>query len=270
LNDRLLAPLLGSVALVVFAGFAWAAARTDVVVRSGETVHVFKSWPQGTDEIVNDRCRTDGWQPWFSEWPNDVQHYALVIESTDDLNRLLAKLSAFKGDLKQIRLSYQREPSSLGFVTSMSKGNGIPVMFTIGDQKQIDDWFKQLGNTDGNDDLTKALVKGLVLTKPDRGTEKKFGKMTFASAPTAIPPTLTIFVQNPLVELEQLKISAGIDVSMGKVPVSFHVVKEKDGSASMKRAGGPESPKTKVGDASSVTRARIKQFLDQRKSVTER
>jgi hypothetical protein len=30
--------------------------------------------------------------------------------------------------------------------------------------------------------------------------------MTFAFAPTAIPPTLTVFVQNPLVDLEQLMV----------------------------------------------------------------
>ena len=261
---------LGLVAFVMCTGFAWAAGGTDVVVESGERAHVFKTWPRGTGNIVNDRCRTTGWQPWFSEWPNDVQHYALVIESTDDLNRLLAKISKIEGDLKHIRLACQIEPSSLGFVTSMPKGNGIPVMFTIGDQKQIDDWYKELGNTDGNDDLTKALAKGLVLEKPRRGVDKKFGKMTFARVPTAIPPTLTIFVQNPLVELEQLKIPAGIDVFVGQVPVGFHGGKENEGSASMKRAGVSETLKTKVGDASSVTRARIERFLEQRERVTER
>ena len=56
---------------------------------------------------------------------------------------------------------------------------------------------------------------------PDRRTVKQFGKMPFARVPTAIPPTLTIFVQNPLVELEQLKIPAGIDVFVGQVPVGF-------------------------------------------------
>jgi hypothetical protein len=270
LKDWLLAPLLALIGLVVFAGVAWAAGGTDVVVRSGENAHVLNNWPQGVGKIVNDRCRTSGWSPWFSEWPNDVHHYALVIKSTDDLNRLIAKLAAVKGDLRQIRLSYQIEPRSLGFVTSMPKANGIPVMFTIGDQKQIDDWYSQLGNTGGSDDLTKALVKGVVLTKPNRGTEKKFGKMTFDNVPTAIPPTLTIFVQNPLVELEQLKIPAGMDVFVGQLPVGFHVVKERKGSTSKKRTGGPEMPKTKIGDASFVTRARIERFLEQRESVKER
>ena len=40
LNGRVLATFLASVALTVFAGFAWAAGRTDVFVRSGERDHV--------------------------------------------------------------------------------------------------------------------------------------------------------------------------------------------------------------------------------------
>ena len=96
-----------------------------------------KSIANTVDRVVRLASAT-GWQPWFNEWPNDVHHYALVIESMDDVNRLIAKLAAVKGDLNQIRLACQIEPRSLGFVTSMPDGNGIPLMFIIGDQKQID------------------------------------------------------------------------------------------------------------------------------------
>ena len=203
---RLQVRFLGIVLLGTFASLAWAAGGTDVVATSGAYVLVPPGWPPGTGEIVNDPCRTKGWNPLFSEWPNDVHHYALVIDSTDDLNRLIAKLAGIKSDLQQIRLSCQTEPRSLGFVTSMPEDNGISVLFTIGDQKQIDDWFKQLEDSDDNHDLVTTLVKGVVVPTPDRRTEKQFGKMTFAFAPTAIPPTLTVFVQNPLVDLEQLMV----------------------------------------------------------------
>lgn len=270
LHYRLLVLFLGIVMLGNFASLAWASGGTDVVAARGAHALVSPGWSPGTGEIVNDPCRTCGWNPWFSEWPNDVHHYALVIDSTDDLNRLIAKLAGIKGDLQQIRLSCQTEPRSLGFVTSMPEGKGIPVLFTIGNQKQIDDWFKQLEDCDDSHDLVTTLVKGVVVPTPDRRTVKQFGKMTFARVPTAIPPTLTIFVQNPLVELEQLKIPAGIDVFVGQVPVGFYGVKENEGSASMKRADVSETPKTKVCDASSVTRARIERFLEQRERVTER
>lgn len=60
------------------ATLAVAASGTDVVGTRGEYAHLLTSWPQGTGGIVNDGCRTTGWHPWFTEWPNDVHHYALM------------------------------------------------------------------------------------------------------------------------------------------------------------------------------------------------
>lgn len=147
MNQRRDVYLVGLVPLVVLSGFAWVAAgRTDVAITSGEKAHVVRSWPQGTGNTVNDPCRTNEWKPYFTEWPTDVHHYGLVIKSTDELNRIIIRLSVIKGDLKQIRLFYRTETHGLGFVTSLPEGNGIPVMFTTRDQKQIEDWFKQLDN----------------------------------------------------------------------------------------------------------------------------
>jgi hypothetical protein len=30
----------------------------------------------GSFDLVNDPLRTQGWNPWFSEWPNDMNFYA--------------------------------------------------------------------------------------------------------------------------------------------------------------------------------------------------
>jgi len=138
-------------------------------------------------------------------------------------------------------------------------------MFTVGEQKQIDDWFKQIGNTGENDGLAKLLVTGWVRTESGRGTGKKLGKMTLGSAPKAIPPTLTVFVQNPLVESEQLQLPEDMDVAIGHVPAACHSTIEQDCRRSAKQAGSSELPKTNIGDSRFLTRMQIEKFLEQRK-----
>jgi hypothetical protein len=68
-----------------------AAAGTSVVATKGRATCVSPIWPEGVGELVNDPLRTSGWNSWFTEWPKDVNQYALEIKSTDDLNRLFHK-----------------------------------------------------------------------------------------------------------------------------------------------------------------------------------
>jgi len=146
--------------------------------------------------LVNDPARTIGWNPWFAEWPSDVRHYAFDITRIDDVNRLIRKLSAAKSPVRQVRLSWRSEPRSLGWVTSVPEGNRIAVVFTIGDQLLIDLWYKRV--------------------------KKPFGKIEFLAAPVAVHPTLTIFVQNDLIDLQEITIPDGVAVSAGYVPNMFH------------------------------------------------
>ena len=196
IHCRLLTAAICLAALFSPGDGAFAGGGTRIVAKTGEPAHVYPSWPEGVDKLVNDASRTSGWNSWFSEWPNDVYQYAFEIKSTDDLNRLIEKLAAIKSDLRQIRLSHLKEPSGLGWVTHVPKGNQIPVIFSIGDQARIDDWFKRV--------------------------RKPFGVMEFTATPEAVPPTLTIFVQNKVVKLDELKIPEGIDVLAGYVPTVFH------------------------------------------------
>jgi hypothetical protein len=183
-------------AVVWVPDFTLAAGGTSTVATKGQPAYASPSWPRGVDALVNDASRTTGWNAWFSEWPNDVHQYAFEIKSTDDINRLITRLAAIKANMLQIRLSHRKEPDGLGWVTRIPQGNRIPVIFSIGDQARIDAWYKQV--------------------------QKPFGVLEFTRPPVAIPPTLTIFVQNKLVNLEELKIPKGIGVSMGYVPTVFH------------------------------------------------
>ncbi len=173
-----------------------AAGGTSIVASKGRPAATSAAWPEGVSDIVNDPRRTKGWNSWFSEWPNDVNQYAFDIKSTEDLNALIAKLAAVKTQLKQIRLSHLKEPQALGWVTVVPAGNKISVIFSIGDQARIDQWYKHV--------------------------RKPFGQMEFVAAPIAVPPTLTIFVQNEVVDLDKLSIPKGITVEAGYVPTVFH------------------------------------------------
>ncbi len=222
----------------------WAAGGTSIVARSGQKAAVSAGWPQGVGDLVNHPARTTGWNSWFSEWPNDVNQYALEIKTMEELNRLIQELASVKSDMLQIRLSYLKEPKSLGWVTQVPKGNGIPVIFSIGDQSRIDQWYKRV--------------------------RKPFGQMVFVATPVAVPPTLTIFVQSEVVQLDKLSIPAGIAVTKGYVPTVFHrsnttieLKREKEAREKAKTAPN-KSPAENLEAKARESFDAIQTFLEQR------
>ncbi|MFM7316816.1 MAG: hypothetical protein ACKO5E_07690 [bacterium] len=246
IHCRLLTAALCLAFALVVKQIAWAVGGTDTIATKGQPAHVSPSLPEGTGELVNDLSRTCGWNSWFSEWPNDVNQYAFEIKSTDDLNRLIEKLAKVKSDLRQIRLSHLKEPNGLGWVTRVPEGNGISVILSIGDQARIDEWFKHV--------------------------RKPFGVMEFTATPVAVPPTLTIFVQNEAVDLDALKIPEGIDVLAGDVPTVFHKFNTTIEQKKAQEANTPDSdsPKVILDDDSLAVTKKIAAFLESRKSRTKR
>jgi hypothetical protein len=223
-----------------------AAGGTSIVATKGEPAYLSPSWPEGTKDLINSPLRTTGWNSWFSEWPNDVHQYAFEFTTTAELNGLIERLAAIKTDLHQIHLSYAKEPAALGWVTILPKGNNIPAIFSIGNQKRIDEWYKQV--------------------------RKPFGQIEFTAAPVAIPPTLTIFVQNDSVKLDDLKIPSEIEVSLGSVPRVFHQMNsktEKDPpsqSAAEKRKVEAQA----LDAASTAAKLKIEAFIEKRSAAIKR
>lgn len=230
--------------------FAVASSGTDVVASEGQPAHVNPAWAEGVGQIINDAARTSGWNSWFSEWPNDVNQYAFDVNSTKDLNRLIKKLASVRGELRQIRLSYLKEPKSLGWTHNAPAGNGIAVIFSIGDQNQVDQWFRHV--------------------------RKPFGSIQFVETPVAVPPTLTLFVQNELVDLDAIEVPDGIEVVEGYVPTIFHQWNTTDEEERKKQAASEEAKreaeleKQKLDKPSRTTMHLIQEFLKARENKAEK
>lgn len=153
-------------------------------------------WPEGVAALLNHPTQTEGWNPWFTEWPNDVNHYEFDVQNVEQLNQVIEDFARIQAEGLQIRLSPGSEPRGIGWASQLREGNGTAVLFSLGNQHRIDRWFDELN---GN----------------------KFGQMDFEQAPRAVPPTLTIFIQNEAIDLDRLEISKRIEVSAGAVPAFF-------------------------------------------------
>jgi hypothetical protein len=188
--------ILAIVSVVLAAAGVEAAGGTSQVAVKGEPAYEQDHWPKGTKELLDVPTRGDGWNGWFSEWPSDVCHYEFKVATSDEVNAVIAQFVKIESEDLHIRLSPLKEPQGLDWVTSLPEGNGTAIMFSIGNQQRVNDWFGRLPGG-------------------------KFGKMEFEKTPVAVLPTLTIFVGHKAVDLAELKVPQEIDVSAGYVPTIF-------------------------------------------------
>jgi len=185
-------------ALALTAPRAGAISSTDQAASPGKPVRAEPGWPEGVLDLVNDPLRTDGWNPWFSEWPNDVNHYAFEVANTDEVNRLIEKLTAIKAKRLVVALNPTMEARGLGFTTVLPEGNGAGVVFSIGNQKRMDEWYQRL----------PEIEPGV----------RKFGVQRYGEVPVARSPTLTLYVGHEAVDLNKLKIPGSVEVISDAVP----------------------------------------------------
>jgi hypothetical protein len=177
--------------LIVLSRTALGIAGFSSVASAGKPVPEEPGWPAGISEVINDECRTVGWNFWFSECPNDVNHYAFAAKDTDDLNRLIKKLAATKAKGMTVALSLGKEFPAGGFAF-LKPGNNIPSVLALGNQVQLNEWYLRL----------EIIAPGV----------RAFGVHRYREPPTAMPPTLTIYVEHEAVDLEKLAIPADLRV----------------------------------------------------------
>ena len=171
-----------------------AIAGTSQVAWEGKPVEELDEWPDGVSELVNDPVRVDGWNPWFSEFPNDVYHYELQIRSMEDVDRLLAKLAAIKANKVQVQLDSRSEADHIGWTTKVDSKKNIGATFSIGNQEVLDQWYER------QEKAKNASSIGAELNEQVR----VFGVNRLTNGPSALPPTLTLYVGHKAIDLKKL------------------------------------------------------------------
>src|SRR5688572_6973613 len=180
---------LGAAVLLGAPSVAWAIAGYSADATEGKPVQENTHWPAKMIDVVNDLARTVGWNFWFSECPNDVNHYAFVAKSTDDLNRILKKLAAVDAKGMRVVLALGKE-YPVGNFSFLKKGNNASAVLAFGNQAAINQWYVHLKEPEGEPGV------------------KRFGVSRYTEPPKAMSPILTIYVENPAVDIEKLVIPA--------------------------------------------------------------
>ncbi len=191
---RSIFPLALAAAVILGApSVVWARAGFSPVAAQDQPLEDNGLWPVKMVDLLNDPSRTVGWNFWFSECPNDVNNYVFVAKSTDDLNRILKKLAAVDAKGTTVVLALGKEFPVGGFAF-LKKGNNAAAVLAFGNQGIINQWYFRLKEPEGEPGV------------------KKFGVHRYTEPPKAMPPTLTIYVENPAVNIERLSIPAEITV----------------------------------------------------------
>jgi len=226
-------------AALLVSSIAYGVAGSSRIADPGQSTTVSESLPRGTAEFVNLPSRTEGWNDWFSEWPNDVNHYLYQAGDTGEINALIEHFAKIDSDRLQIRLAPLPEPRGLGWTTSLKKGNGAAAVFSIGDQAILDRWYEHL---DG----------------------RKFGVMEFTGKPIAAPPTLTLFVDHKAIDLAALRIPPRIPVEAGYLPTVSEMPIKRPPVAAKPADAKNDRPTPPADPAIEAATKRIRAYLDQR------
>jgi len=190
--------LLAGLTLCVAVAEVCAISGTDKIASPGQRVTPLDDWPLGVVELLNDPARTDGWHHWFSECPNDVNHYVCLLKDMKDVERIVQLLARIKAPEVHVNLDpdgcYRTFPH-----TPPEKPRPEPAgVFAIGSQKILDEWYSHL--------------------KVDKDGKRVFGVHRYDKPPKTLPPTLTLYVANEAIDLKKLVIPTHITVGRSPFP----------------------------------------------------
>lgn len=194
MHQSILSLSLAMVLAVAAPSPVWAIAGFSSVAVQDQKLEDNGQWPVKMVDVLNDPARTVGWNFWFSECPNDVNNYVFLAKSPDDLNRILKKLTAVDAKGINVVLALGKEFPTGGF-SFLKKGNNAAAVLAFGNQTMINAWFMHLKEPVGEPGV------------------KQFGVNRYTEPPKAMPPTLTIYVENPAVNVDKLIIPPEITVA---------------------------------------------------------
>lgn len=151
--------------------------------------------PAGIARIINDPLRTVGSNSCFSSNPAHRDTFEFEISDMRDLNRLIDLFSQVDGPKRIVHLSSTRPISPLRGFNPDLRSPGPPVILTIEKQLVLDFWYRQV---------------------PQDQVRKAFGPSAIHHPPIASPPTLTVYIRHPLVDLDQLIIPENISLQVDR------------------------------------------------------
>ena len=183
-------PLLLAASALAAAGTQQVCSKGDAI---GEPTAADRGWAKGVLDILNDPLRGDGWNPWFTELPNDVEYFKLHARTMDDVNRLIAKLSKIEG--AQIRISPESEVR-IGWTAARPRGPDPALVLAIGSETVRAKWRKYL-------------------EKSEKASDHKRQLMSFGGG-KALPATLIVYAGNPIIDLEKLKVPNSLPMTSEK------------------------------------------------------
>jgi hypothetical protein len=167
-------------------GIAYAADEFVVAANREEIpLDLQSGWPQGVLDILNDKTRTTKMVEkyrWVSA-ANDVSFYGMAIRNMDDVNRLVRYLSAIKSGSPELYLQPEKR---------WSEGHGEGAFFSFGNQKVLDEWYKNLPEVEPG-------VRG-------------YAAQRYEKPPTA-EVRLGLYVDHPAVDLTKLDVPPNVNIT---------------------------------------------------------
>lgn len=193
------------IAIVLVPDSVKAMGGTDIIARPGkpvskEVVQAFK-WPAGTWEILNDSKRTTGWRSWVNEFTGPST-YGYAVKTQAEAQSLIDRFARIQSDRLIIRLA----PGDGARVPGISKTETACVTFSIGDQKATNRAFKRIQEVKLQNRLDGLSEPG------DRLIEKLSFIVDTQKLPAALPPTLTLYINNELLKLDEFRIPPSIQI----------------------------------------------------------
>ncbi len=159
--------------------------------------NLLEGQPAGIARIVNDPLRTVGFDSFFSEHPPHRDSFEFVISDMTDLNRMIDLFSQVDGQKRIVHLTSTPPFSPLRNINAEPPLSRPAATLTISKQAVLDRWYRHAA-----EDKVRRILGPSAIHHP----------------PVASPPILTVFVQHPLVDLEQLIIPENISLSVDRSP----------------------------------------------------
>jgi hypothetical protein len=168
---------------------------TTIVAKEGEPVGADMArhygWSDGTLGLINHRLRWIGWHYSFAMNAGDETHYAFRAKQPEQVQEIVESFAQLEASAPLLILDPRREPPS-GTMGLIRTNNNVAAVFSIGSQKIVDDWYRQLPK--------------------DPSGNRKSGKETYAKPPVARGPRLILYVAGPAVVLSQIKLPLRVNV----------------------------------------------------------